>query len=269
VSIGVSARETQWVAFAYLSGEEAATTIASMDQFETQLISKEAIAEGTMAFHFAKPDRFRFAAGNAVNLTLIDPPQTDSKGNTRTFSIVSAPSENELVFATRMRDSAFKRMLKSASAGMRARLAEPGGDFTLEAGNKRPAVFIAGGIGITPFVSMLRHAANERLAKPIWLFYSNRRPEDAPFLDEMMALERRNLNYRFVGTMTQMDKSARLWSGERGFIDQVMLQRHLGNPPSPIYYLAGPPRMVEAMQQMLTAAGVVADSVRTDEFYGY
>ena len=163
-----------------------------MRQFDTQLVGKEAVAEGTMAFRFAKPEGFHFTAGNAANLTLLDPPQTDGKGNTRTFSIVSAPSENELMFATRMRDSAFKRVLKDAPAGTRARLAEPGGEFTLDAADARTAVFLAGGIGITPFVSMSRHAANERLARPIWLFYSNRRPEDAPFLDDLMALERRN-----------------------------------------------------------------------------
>jgi ferredoxin-NADP reductase len=240
-----------------------------MDQFDTQLVSKQTIAEGTMAFHFAKPAGFRFTAGNAVNVTLVDPPQTDSKGDTRTFSIVSAPSEGELMFATRMRDSAFKRVLKDAPAGTRARLAQPGGEFTLEAGDGRPAVLLAGGIGITPFVSMSRHAANERLARPVWLFHSNRRPEDAPFLDELTALERRNPHYRYVGTMTDMDHSARPWNGERGFIDQAMLRRHLGDLSTAVYYIAGPPAMVEAMQRMLAGSGVPEDTVRTDEFYGY
>ena len=76
---------------------------------ESQLIRREPVAEGTMAFRFAKPAGFHFTAGNAANLTLLEPPQTDGKGNTRTFSIVSTPSESELMFATRMRDSAFKR----------------------------------------------------------------------------------------------------------------------------------------------------------------
>jgi ferredoxin-NADP reductase len=240
-----------------------------MQQFETQLLSKEAVAEGTMAFHLAKPEGFRFAAGNAVNVTLVDPPQTDGKGNTRTFSIVSAPADSTVTFATRMRDSAFKRVLKDAPAGTRMGLAEPGGEFTLDPADTRPAVLLAGGIGVTPFVSMSRHAANERLARPLWLFFSNRRPEDAPFLDELMALGRRNPNYRCVATMTEMDKSARPWRGELGFVDQAMLRRHLESLSTAVYYIAGPPAMVEAMQEMLAAAGVGADAVRTDEFYGY
>jgi ferredoxin-NADP reductase len=240
-----------------------------MSDFETRLLSSETIAEGTMAFRFAKPAGFGFTPGNAVNLTLVDPPQTDSKGNTRTFSIVSAPSEPELEFATRIRDSAFKQVLKSAPAGMRARLGKPGGTFTLDPADARPVVFLAGGIGITPFVSMSRHAAKERLARPVWLFYSNHRPEDAPFLAELSALERRNPNYCFVGTMTEMEKSARPWDGERGFIDRPMLERHLGDASIAVYYIAGPPALVEAMQQMLSGAGVGDDAVHTDEFYGY
>jgi ferredoxin-NADP reductase len=240
-----------------------------MRQFDTQLVSKETVAEGTMAFHLARPEGFRFAAGNAVNVTLVDPPQTDGKGATRTFSIVSAPSEDGVTFATRMRDSAFKRVLKGAPAGTRVRLAEPGGGFTLDPADPRPAVFLAGGIGITPFVSMSRHAANERLARPIWLFYSNRRPEDAPFLDELIALERRNPNFHCVATMTDMAKSTRPWRGERGFVDQAMLQRYLGDLSTAVYYIAGPPAMVQAMRELLAAAGVGAEAVRTDEFYGY
>jgi len=240
-----------------------------MSQYDTQLASKETIAEGTMAFHFVRPTGFQFTAGNAANLTLLEPPQTDGKGSTRTFSIVSAPHENELVFATRMRDSAFKRFLRDAPPSTRARLAEPGGEFTLDAGDERPAVLLAGGIGVTPFVSMSRHAAHQRLARPIWLFHSNRRPEDAPFLEELMALERRNPKYRFVGTMTDMAGSARPWNGERGFVDEAMLRRHLGDLLAAVYYVAGPPAMVEAMQEMLAGAGVPADAMRTDEFYGY
>jgi ferredoxin-NADP reductase len=240
-----------------------------MQQFDTQLLRREPVAERTMAFHFAKPAAFRFTAGNAVDLTLVDPPQTDGKGNTRTFSIVSAPFEDELTFATRLRDSAFKRALKDAPAGMRARLGKPGGEFTLALGDARPAVFLAGGIGITPFVSMLRDAANARLARHIWLFYSNRRTEDAPFLAELSALDRRSASHHFVGTMTQMERSTQPWDGARGPIDRAMLERHFGELSNAVYYVAGPPTLVEAMQQMLAGAGVRDDAVHTDEFYGY
>jgi ferredoxin-NADP reductase len=240
-----------------------------MPKYESQLLGNETVAEGTMAFRFAKPADFTFEAGQSINLSLIDPPETDAKGNARTFSIVSAPHETELVVATRMRDTAFKRVLKSMPAGGRVSLRGPAGKFTLDGADTRPAVFLAGGIGITPFVSMLRHAAHSRLARDLWLFYSNRRPEDAAFLDELSALPQRNPRCRFVGTMVEMDKSSRPWKGETGFLDRAMIERHLKSPAGKVYYIAGPPGLVEAMQKMLIGAGVAEDAIRTDEFFGY
>jgi len=240
-----------------------------MPKYETTPIASETVAEGTMAFHFGKPADFKFQAGQSMNVSLIDPPETDGKGNSRTFSIVSAPYETELVIATRMRDTAFKRVLKSMPSGGRMQLRGPAGKFTLDGADTRPAVFLAGGIGITPFMSMSRQAAHDRLARDIWLFYSNRRPEDAAFLDELAALPRRNPRYRFVGTMVEMAKSSRPWSGETGFLDRTMLERHLKDLSAFVYYMAGPPGLVEAMQKMLTEAGVKEDAIHTDEFFGY
>ena len=240
-----------------------------MPKYETTLVSSEPVAEGTMAFHFAKPAGFRFTAGQAMNLSLIDPPETDAKGNARTFSIVSAPHEDELVIATRMRDTAFKRVLKAMPAGGRVGLRGPAGMFTLDPADARPAVLLAGGIGITPFVSMLREEAGSGLARELWLFYSNRRPEDADFLDELAALPKRNARCHFVGTMVEMGESSRPWSGETGFLDRTMLERHLKDLAARVYYTAGPPGLVETMQKMLSEAGVAEDSIRTDEFFGY
>jgi ferredoxin-NADP reductase len=240
-----------------------------MGTFRTQFVGREEVAEGTMAFRLARPSGFEFVAGQSMNLGLVDPPETDAKGNRRTFSIVSAPFEGELTVATRMRDTAYKRVLKTMPAGKEIELRGPAGKFTLPAGEAAPAVFLAGGIGITPFVSMLRQAAKDRLSRKLVLFYSNRRPEDAAFLDELIALQRSNPNYRFVGTMAEMDKSSRPWDGEMGFIDKAMLGRHLDDIQASVYYMAGPPPMVEAMQKMLEGAGVKSEAIRSDEFFGY
>ncbi|TMH85566.1 MAG: FAD-dependent oxidoreductase [Betaproteobacteria bacterium] len=240
-----------------------------MPKYETALTRSETVAEGTMAFHFAKPAGFKFTAGQSMNVSLIDPPESDAKGNSRTFSIVSAPHENELVIATRMRDTAFKRVLKGMPPGGRVGLRGPAGMFTLDPADARPAAYLAGGIGITPFVSMLREGAHTRLARDLWLFYSNRRPEDAAFLEELAALPKRHSRCHFVGTMVEMDKSRRPWSGETGFLDRAMLERHLKGLAANVYYVAGPPGLVEAMQKMLVAAGVAEEAIHTDEFFGY
>ncbi len=225
------------------------------------------VADGTMAFRLSKPDGFVFEAGQAINLELIDPPVEAGQGS-RTFSLVSAPFEQELVVATRMRDSAFKRALKALPDGASMRIDGAFGDLTL-GDTGRPALFIAGGIGITPFMSMLRQAAEDRSPQLLFLAYSNRRPEDSAFLDELQQLERQNRHFRLMATMTDMSKSARAWSGETGVVDADMLKRLVGDLAAPIYYVVGPPAMVEAMQATLAGAGIAGDKIRTEEFFGY
>ena len=240
-----------------------------MATFTSKLKKRETLAEGTMGFYFAKPAGFQFKAGQYIDLTLIDPPETDAEGNIRSLSIASAPEEEHLLFATRMRDTAFKRFLKTGPIDAEVRMEGPMGSFMLHNNPAKPAVFLAGGIGITPFSSIVRHAARARLPHRLYLFYSNRRPEDAAFMDILRQSEKENPNYKFIPSMSEMNKSAQTWTGETGFINQEMLSRHLTTLPGPIYYIAGPPTMVTAMRQMLTAAGVDEDDIRTEEFAGY
>lgn len=240
-----------------------------MTTYKIRLEGREEIAADTMAFHFEKPTGFSFKPGQAIDVVLIDPPTTDAQSARHTFSIVSAPFESDLVVATRMRDSAFKRAFKSLPIGSPARIEGPSGSLTLHNNRARPAVFIAGGIGITPFMSILRQAAKDQLAQRLLLLYSNRRPEDAAFLAELQQLEQQNKNFRLVATMTEMSKSSRPWEGETGLIDEGLLKRIAGDLSAPIYYLVGPPGMVEAMRQTLNQAGINADDIRSEEFYGY
>jgi ferredoxin-NADP reductase len=240
-----------------------------MPTFETVFLRREELAEGTMAFHFARPAGFEFQAGQSINLGLIDPPETDAKGNRRTFSIASAPFERQITIATRMRDTAFKRVLRTMPAETKVQLRGPTGRFMLDPADARPAALIAGGIGVTPFVSMLRQAAHDALRRKLCLVYSNRRPEDAALLPELAALEGRNPNYRFFGTMTEMEKSAMPWKGERGFLDRALLERALEDLAAPTYYLAGPPGMVQTIKTLLVDARVPEERIRTDEFFGY
>lgn len=240
-----------------------------MTTYEVRLERREEIAEGTMAFHFAKPAAFNFKAGQAIDVVLVDPPTTDIQSSRHTFSIVSAPFQGELVVATRMRDSAFKRALKSLPIGSRAKLEGPFGSLTLHHDRARGALFIAGGIGITPFMSILRQAAKDQLPQRLLLLYSNRRPEDAAFLAELQELEQRNKNFRLVATMTEMNHSTRKWDGATGFVNADMVKRCAGELAAPVCYVVGPPAMVVAMQDVLSRAGVAEDNVRTEEFYGY
>lgn len=234
-----------------------------------RLQRREEVAHGTLAFHFDKPAGFAFKPGQAIDLVLADPAVAGTEGGRHAFSIVSAPHEETLVITTRMRDSAFKNALARLPVGGTAEVDGPFGSLTLHNKQDRAAVLLAGGIGITPFMSMLRHAAHSRLAQRILLLYSNRRPEDAAFLAELQQLEGGNPNFRLVATMTRMDEARQPWMGETGKIDEALLKRVTAGLTNPVYYVAGPPAMVAALRETLERARVDADDVRSEEFYGY
>lgn len=240
-----------------------------MPIYKTILRRKEEIADGTMAFHFEKPGGFAFKAGQFGDFTLINPVETDAEGNTRGFSLASAPYEGDLMFATRMRDTAFKRVLKTMEIGTEVSLDAPYGSFTLHNNARIPAVFLTGGIGVTPVRSIILQAAHDNLPHKIFLFDSNRTPEDAAFLNQLMEAQEKNPNYTFVGTMTEMEKSSQSWDSETGYIAKPMLVKYIGDLTLPIYYLAGPAAMVTAMRKTLNEAGVDDDNIRTEEFSGY
>jgi len=240
-----------------------------MAAYKMKLTRSEEVAEGTVAFRFEKPEGFQFKAGQFLQFTLIDPPETDAKGDSRTFSIASAPHEPELMIATRMRDTAFKRVLKSLAPGSEVDVKGPYGRMTLHDDPSRPAVVLTGGIGITPFRGIALDAAQRGLAHRIYLFYSNRRPEDAAFLDELGELEKANPNYRFIPTMTNAAGSKQPWTGETGHINKEMLLRFVDDLTSPVYYVAGPQGLVTAIGKTLGEAGVSADGIRAEEFAGY
>jgi ferredoxin-NADP reductase len=233
------------------------------------LQSRQEVAQGTMAFRFEKPAGWSFTAGQYLDMTLIDPPETDPEGNTRTFSIASAPEEDTLMITTRVRDTAFKRVLKTMSIGGKVKIEGPSGDLTLPADAARAVALLAGGIGITPFRSMLVHAARAKLPHRLFLFYSNRRPEDAPFLDELRALEKENQRFTLVATMSDMTESKRPWNGKTGQIDAALLSQYLKDTVSPIYYVTGPPGMVQGMTEMLKKQAVPDADIHAEEFSGY
>jgi ferredoxin-NADP reductase len=236
----------------------------------TTLEARTEIAEGTMAFQLRKPNGFDFIPGQAIDLTLSDAHMaTDHRDVRHAFSIVSAPFESQLVVATRMRDSVFKRALRSLTFGSQVTIDGPFGTFGLDSDHARAAIFIAGGIGITPFVSILRQAGKDQLKQRLILLYSNRRPEDAAFLAELQLLEEQNPSFRLVATMTDMHGSNRPWPNHTGFITADLVASVVGELPKPVFYVVGPPGMVESMRETLKKGGIDGNDIRSEEFYGY
>ena len=118
-----------------------------------KLLSRREVAEHTTAFRFERPPNCTFKAGQCLDMILLDPPETDAEGNTRTFSVASGPHEETLMVATRIRDTAFKRVLTAMPVRSSVEIEGASGNLTLH-NNVARTVFVAGGIGITPFRSM-------------------------------------------------------------------------------------------------------------------
>ena len=233
------------------------------------LAGRSEVADRTLEIRLSKPPGFSFKAGQYMDLTLVSPPENDDEGRTRSFSICSAPSDPMLSFTTRLRDSAFKRVLMKLPVGSEIQAEGPHGDFTLHRKLERPAVLLAGGIGITPFRSMIREALHRGNGRKIVLFYSNRRPEDAPFLDEFKSTAEQHPSFRFVPTMSRPESSKVPWKGRTGQIELSLLREQLQDIENPMYYIAGPPGMVAALRDLLAGGGIQDDDIRTEEFSGY
>lgn len=238
-----------------------------MTKVKIKLRSRKEVASETMEFHFDKPVGFVFKAGQFADYTLINPSETDKEGDTRGFSL-GAPCEEEIIFTTRMRDTAFKRCLKKMAIGTEVIFDGAYGSFTLHNNVKTPAVLLSGGIGITPMRSMILQASHDKTAHKIFLFYANKTPKDAAYIDELTDVQKSNANFKLIASMTKV-ADTKGWTGETGFFTREMLEKYIGNLTLPIYYISGPPSMVTSIRKTLNETGIDDDNIRTEEFSGY
>lgn len=232
-----------------------------------RLLHAAVIAEQTLSFTIELEEPLGFRAGQSCDLILSSPPYDEAKGALRTFTIASPPAEEpRLTFATRQTGSAFKRSIADAATGLAVEVDGPWGDFLLHDDPARPAVFLAGGIGITPFRSMIADAIDRHLPHRLTLFYSSRTAATAAFLDEILGWERSQPNLRVIATITGDPPAAVARSGR---LTSELIAEHVEREGRPVYYAAGTEAFVAAMRAALESIGVAADDIRTDEFPGY
>lgn len=229
---------------------------------------KREVAKGTLLVVFdLGGESFDYRPGQYFWVELLDPPYEDEKGPRRHISAVTSPTERGVIgVCTRLRDSAFKRSLAELPVGAEVEVEQPKGDFVLPEDTSRPLVFVAGGIGITVFRSMLRYIVDTGSGHRVTLIYSNRDPESSAFLDELEEIARAHENVRLVLTMTQ-DPG---WAGETRRIDAGFFRDYLGDElAGSTFLVAGPPEMAKAATAALEEAGVDQADVSTDGFSGY
>jgi ferredoxin-NADP reductase len=227
---------------------------------------KREVAKGTLFIRFAVEDYPDYRPGHYFWVELPDRGQTDEKGLRRHISLATSPTESGVVgLATRLRDTAFKRTLAELEVGDEVQVEEPKGSFLLPEDTSAEYVFVAGGIGITVFRSMLRFIADKDLPYRVTLVYSNRDRESAAFLDELEELERQVEGLRVILTMTD-DPG---WEGETRQLDADVLAELVGGLEGKTFLVAGPPAMAEGVSESLRGAGLPEDRVLVDGFTGY
>jgi NAD(P)H-flavin reductase len=229
---------------------------------------KREVAKGTLLVVFdLLGEEFDYQPGQYFWVELLDPPYEDEKGPRRHISAVTSPTERGVIgLCTRIRDSAFKRSLAELPLGAEVEVEPPRGKFVLPEDASHALVFVAGGIGITAFRSMLRYIQDEGLPHRVTLIYSNRDRESTPFLDELEEIERTNTRVRFILTMTDDEG----WAGERRRVDANFFKDYLGSGLNDARYMvAGPPGMAEAATDELKKTGVDEHLISTDSFSGY
>jgi ferredoxin-NADP reductase len=254
--------------------------------FELSLLEKREHQDtDVMSFKFGRQDNishniFNYAAGQYAFFD-IGGVYNDPEGPVRHFSLASSPTEEEIIISTRIRDTPYKKRLSSLEIGSKAKVTKPLGKFVLHEDYSKPAVLLSGGIGVTPFRSMIKYATDKQLPIRIVMFDSNRNIPNILYKEEFDKCLNKNTNLKIVYTITEKEddnqpSSAtgvnKEWKGERGRIDKAMLERHLNDNEikNSIYYICGPPGMLNAIKELLqNSLQIPKDQIRTEEFTGY
>lgn len=238
--------------------------------YPAKIIDRRVIAGELMVLHFEKPEGFGYAAGQFCFVTVPDIGFHDEEGLRKPFSIASSPLEDDVIFTVRLTESAFKTTLKEMPMGSSVDLDKAVGVFTLPQDTSTPLSFLAGGLGVAPFRSMLRYAADAPTAHRITLFYSSRAPEEALFLDEFQEMMNRRPHTGIVATVTRPDPPPSSgWKGLTGRLSPEIIKEGCRDWKGAIYYISGPPGMVEGMRNMLEGMGVSTDRIKREIWSGY
>ena len=241
---------------------------ASM-KYTAKVLGREAKAGQLMVLRLERPAGFDYKAGQFCFVNAPDIGLSDAGGLRRPLSLATSPLEKDLLFTVRLSESAFKRTLREMADTSAVVIESAMGLFTLPADKSTPLCFLAGGMGIAPFRSMLRYAADARTGHKATLFYSSRVPEEALFLDEFNSIASKDPSIQVVATITRPEQSAQEWEGRTGRLAASAIKETCAYWKEAIYYLAGPPVMVDGMKTMLDEMGIDKARIKQEVWTGY
>ena len=234
-----------------------------------KFINKEPGAKDIYKFWFEPLKKFSFRPGQFLQWTLPHS-RADDRGTRRWFTIASSPTEEKVLLTTKFSDrsSTFKQALRELKPGAEIATSDPDGDFILPIDPTTKLVFIAGGIGVTPFRSMVKYLRDSREDRDAVLFYSNKTEPEIAYKDFFDAAAALQPGFRVVYTLT--DKATPpSWTGERGYVDAAMIEREVSDYKERAFYISGPHTMVTAFRDTLREMGIPGHNIKTDYFPGF
>ncbi len=234
---------------------------------KAKLLTKIKLVKDTMQFDFElETGELIFQAGQFLSIKLPEVRSAGDESNVRYFSIVSSPSQTKkFSLATRLSSSAFKQALFNMILGSEVEVGAIGGNMILPPATVQSLIFVAGGIGITPFMSMLTFIKENKTQQQITLLYSNRTRPSSVYFDELIKLEEELPNFKMIATMTDDE----YWAGEKHLIDHEFIKDKIPDYKEVKYLVAGPPAMILAMANNFDRLGITKDHYTLEEFFGY
>ena len=233
-------------------------------KLSARLVRRFAPAEGTLAVELVPDAPFPFTPGQFARVRIPAMQRDDGRGDARFLSMASAPGEDTLCFAVRMSDSAFKGTLAALAPGAELELEGPFGNFVLERAGAHPPVFLAGGVGITPVRAIVRALAQAGFPKAVQVVHANRARRYAPFAEEFLALARRAPRFRYDLVLDEPEEGF-----AQGPLAPELIARLVPNWQEAVFFVVGPPGMVQAAEKMLGVLGVTETRIVKEDFTGY
>ena len=239
--------------------------------FYLPFVKKEQLTKDTYTFYFKRTGEERdFIPGQYFEIKL-DIKDADERGNSRVFTISSSPTDLEyFTITTRIIQSSFKMALNNLEPGALVHFDGPWNDLNFDERDSSPHVFLAGGIGVTPYHSIVKYTEDKNITTPMILLVSWKNLDEIVFDDFFRDAQEKLPNFTYVATLTEEDEmSADVWDGEKGRINEDMIKKYVTDIHNSKYFFAGPPAMVKALKETVEHMGVAKEKIIAEEFEGY
>lgn len=239
--------------------------------FFLPFVKKDKLTSDCFTFFFKRNGNERdFVPGQTYEMKLPHK-DMDERGDDRVFTVSSSPTNKEFVtITTRIIQSSFKKTLDSLKPGEMVQFMGPWDDLNFDPKDTRPHVFLAGGIGVTPYHSIVQYSLEKKITTPMTLFVSWKNKDEMVFDDFFRNAEEELENLNYIPTLTEDESlDSDIWDGEKGRINEEMIRKYVSEIENSKYFFAGPPAMVKALKETVISMGVNKDNLLAEEFEGY